>query len=147
MFSRKGFTILELLIVVAVIGILVGIALPRFKGLQDEGNIAKAKGDLRTLQTAMESYLMHNSNALPASLTTLTTASPKIVSVIPNDPFNSGNPYTLVKGTAPYYTIYSKGPTPGGSCGAPDDTTGIVTEVNGQYCIYVTNGSPVDTQP
>ena len=39
----SGFTLIELLIVVAVISILISIALPRFKGMQDEGNIAKAK--------------------------------------------------------------------------------------------------------
>lgn len=147
MFRRKGFTILELLIVIAVIGVLVGIAMPRFKGIQDEGNIAKAKGDLRTLQTAMESYLMHNSNAFPTTLTTLTTASPQIISSVPKDPFTSGSEYVLVKGTAPYYTIYSVGPARNGSCTAPADTTGVVTETNGSSCIYITNGTPVDTTP
>ncbi|UCD15446.1 MAG: prepilin-type N-terminal cleavage/methylation domain-containing protein, partial [Candidatus Omnitrophota bacterium] len=51
-----GFTLIELLIVIAVISILLSIALPRFRGMQEEGNIAKAKGELRTLQTAVESY-------------------------------------------------------------------------------------------
>jgi ornithine carbamoyltransferase len=63
---KKGFTLIEMLIVIAVISILIGIALPRFKGMQDEGNIAKAKGELRTLQTAVESYRIHNT-AYPAT--------------------------------------------------------------------------------
>ena len=72
MLRRKGFTILELLIVIAVIAILVGIALPRFKGMQDEGNIARAKGELRMLTTAVESYYIHNNNTLPTALSNLT---------------------------------------------------------------------------
>src|SRR3989339_339671 len=59
---KKGFTLIELLIVIAVISILIGIALPRFKGMQDEGNIAKATGELRTLKTAVESYYIHNNS-------------------------------------------------------------------------------------
>ena len=64
---KRGFTIIELLIVIAVISILIGIALPRFRGMQEEGKIAQAKGELRTLQTAVESYYIHNSNTYPAA--------------------------------------------------------------------------------
>jgi prepilin-type N-terminal cleavage/methylation domain-containing protein len=144
MLRRKGFTILELLIVIAVIAILVGIALPRFKGMQDEGNIAKAKGELRMLQTAVESYYMHNSNTLPAALTDLQTAVPQIApSTIPTDPFG-GAAYGYGK-SGVWYVIYSKGPKLDGSASIAAD--GTVTETDGASCIYVTNGSPVDKAP
>lgn len=144
MFLRKGFTILELLIVVAVIAILVGISLPRFKGMQDEGNIAKAKGELRMLQTAVESYYIHNNNTLPAALSNLTTAVPQIApSTLPTDPFG-GAAYGYAKNGA-WFVVYSAGPGLNGA--AAIDAAGTVTETNGSSCIYVTNGSPVDTQP
>ncbi|MDP3730515.1 MAG: prepilin-type N-terminal cleavage/methylation domain-containing protein [Candidatus Omnitrophota bacterium] len=140
MFSRKGFTLLELLIVIAVIAILVGIALPKFKGMHDEGNIAKAKGELRTLQTAVESYIMHNNNTLPAALSNLTTAIPNIIKILPKDPFVAGGAtdYVYNPGTY-YYAIYSVGPTADGSAGVPDAVTGI--SVVAGNCVYVTNGS------
>lgn len=144
MFQRKGFTILELLIVIAVIAILVGIALPRFKGMQDEGNIAKAKGELRMLQTAVESYYMHNNNTLPAALSNLTTAVPQIApSTLPTDPFGAAAYGYNKSGT--WFVIYSTGPGLNGS--AAIDATGAVTETNGSSCIFVSNGSPVDTTP
>ncbi len=108
---KKGFTILELLIVIAVIAILVGIALPRFKGMRDEGNYARAKGELRTLQTGVESYYIH-SGSYPASdtLSVLTTASPTIISALPTDPFTSGSNYGYKKSAnGNYYVIYSVG--------------------------------------
>jgi general secretion pathway protein G len=145
MLRRKGFTILELLIVIAVIAILVGIALPRFKGMQDEGNIARAKGELRMLQTAIESYYIHNNNTLPTALSNLTTAVPQIApSTLPTDPFTSAGAYGYAK-TAPWFVVYSVGPGTNGS--AAIDANGTVTETNGSSCIYMTNGSPVDTQP
>ena len=49
--NRRGFTLIELLVVISVIAILVGIAIPRFKGMQDEANQSKAKAELRVLQT------------------------------------------------------------------------------------------------
>ncbi len=144
MFSRKGFTILELLIVIAVIAILVGIALPRFKGMQDEGNIAKAKGELRMLQTAVESFLIHT-GALPTALSNLTTAVPQIApSTLPTDSFG-GAAYGYVVASS-YFVIYSIGPSLSGSA-TVNGTTGAVTETSGSSCIYVTNGSPVDTTP
>ncbi|MBI5124005.1 MAG: type II secretion system protein [Candidatus Omnitrophica bacterium] len=143
MFSRKGFTILELMIVIAVIAILVGIALPRFKGMQDEGNIARAKGELRMLQTAVESYAIHNNGTLPAALANLTTAVPQIApSTLPTDPFG-GAAYGYATSGA-WFVIYSAGP--GATAGTASITAlGVASDTNS--CIYVTNGSPVDTTP
>ena len=142
---KKGFTILELLVVIMVITILLGIALPRFKGMQDEGNIAKAKGELRTLQTAVESYYVHNGNVYPAALATLTAAGPNIVSVIPTDPFNStGGAYGYVRaGTGnKFYVIFSGGVT--ATCTATIVGSTVNEAENG--CIYVSNAGQ-DTTP
>ena len=143
MFRRKGFTILELLIVIAVIAILVGIALPRFKGMQDEGNIAKAKGELRTIQTATESYYIHKS-VMPA-LADLTTAVPNIVgTTLPKDPFVAGNATDYGYATNGAYMVgFSKSPS--GSGTASVATTGAVTA--GANTIYVTNGTPDPANP
>lgn len=138
MFRKKGFTILELLIVIAVISILVGIALPRFKGMQDEGNIAKAKGELRMLQTAVESYYIHK-GVMP-TIDQLTGAVPNIVGpTLPTDPFGA---YALVTNGA-YLVVYSLGPT---GAGAPTiDGNGAVTAP--ANIIYVTNGTPDAAHP
>ncbi len=141
---KRGFTLIELLIVIAVISILIGIALPRFKGMQDEGNIAKVKGELRTLQTAVESYYIHNSNVYPTALSSLTSSTPTIVSAIPDDPFNPGSAYGYAQSTnVKYYVIYSKG-TAGTSAAISD--TGTVTETGGTTVIWVSNGG-ADTVP
>ncbi len=151
--GKKGFTIIELLIVIAVIAILVGIALPRFKGMRDEGNIAKAKGELRSLQTAVESYRIHY-GAYPATgatwQTVLTSAIPQIISAALIDPFSSPAaqyPLVLSSGiSGNFYAIYSVGAAAtAATVTAVDNTTGIATE-SATSCIYVSNGTP-DTTP
>ena len=143
---KRAFTLIELLIVIAVISILVSIALPRFRGMQDEGNIAKAKGELRTLQTAVESYYIHSDNVYPTTLNSLTKQVPLIVANLPTDPFTSGSNYGyLVSGNGEYYVIYSLGPARNGGAGVGG--TGDVTESNGNSCIFVTNGNQIDTRP
>lgn len=142
--AKKGFTLIELLIVIAVISILIGIALPRFKGMQDEGNIAKAKGELRTLKTAVESYYIHNSNAYPTALSSLTSATPSIVSSIPSDPFtNTTYSYTRGGTNNKFYIIYSVGPGGDGSAAISNNT---VSETNAASCIYASNMGE-DSQP
>jgi hypothetical protein len=96
------------------------------------------------LQTAVESYYMHNSNKLPANLSALTTATPQLVpSVLPNDPF-SGSSYGYNK-KSPYFVVYSVGT--GGNGSATVDANGAINESNGSSCIYMTNGASVDTTP
>ncbi|MCG3195877.1 MAG: hypothetical protein GHCLOJNM_00346 [bacterium] len=56
--GRKGFTLIELLIVIAIILILIAIALPNFLEAQIRARVTKAKGELRSMGTAMEAYFL-----------------------------------------------------------------------------------------
>ena len=144
---KRGFTLIELLIVIAVISILIGIALPRFRGMQVEGNIARAKGELRTLQTAVESYYIHNNNAYPSTFPDdIEGATPDIIgTTAPTDPFDSANDYGWdLSANGDYYVIFSVGPAGNGDAEVSD--AGVITETNGSSCIYVSNADR-DTQP
>jgi len=59
--NKKAFTILELVIVLSVLVILIGIAIPRMKGMQQAGQITQIKAELQTLQAAVESYYSNSS--------------------------------------------------------------------------------------
>ncbi len=55
--EKKGaFTLIELLIVVAIIGILAAIAVPNFLNAQIRAKISRAISDMKTIETALESY-------------------------------------------------------------------------------------------
>ena len=54
---KSGFTIIELLIVVLVIGILTAIAVPKFQQVKGRARAAALRADLRNLATAQEEYL------------------------------------------------------------------------------------------
>ena len=57
---KKAFTLIELLIVVAIIAILAAIAVPNFLEAQTRSKVSRAKTDMRSLATAIESYMVDN---------------------------------------------------------------------------------------
>ncbi len=65
MFRHKGFTLIELLIVIAIILILISIALPNFLEAQIRAKVAQSKGNMRSIQMAMESHLIDWGDVVP----------------------------------------------------------------------------------
>jgi prepilin-type N-terminal cleavage/methylation domain-containing protein len=55
--SKKGFTLIELMIVVAIIGILAAIAIPNFLRFQLKSKSSEGKVNIAAIRTAEESYL------------------------------------------------------------------------------------------
>ena len=60
MINNKGFTLIELMIVVVILSLLASIAIPNFIKLQDRAKEAKVKGGAHTLQLAAEDFAVRN---------------------------------------------------------------------------------------
>lgn len=69
--NRGGFTLIEIMLVIVIIGIIVGIAAPKITGKLNKSQNVAARASLKAIETAVQSYQMDNLR-LPDSLEDLT---------------------------------------------------------------------------
>jgi len=67
MISERGFTLVEILIVVAVLGIIAAMVVPQFSNSSTQVKNSALSTDLRKVRTQIELYKFHHKNMLPAS--------------------------------------------------------------------------------
>jgi prepilin-type N-terminal cleavage/methylation domain-containing protein len=79
----SGFTLIELMIVVAIIGILAAIAIPKFAELIRKSNEGASKGNLGSIRSALSIYYGDMEGQYPADMAALTVAG-KYLSTVPN---------------------------------------------------------------
>jgi type IV pilus assembly protein PilA len=120
--DEKGFTLIELLVVILIIGILAAIAIPAFLNQRTKAFDAAAKSNIRTAQTAEETYATDNNGNYTAANTGSGSSDPlvKIEPSLANKPYVTG---ALVTGG---YTLTA---TANGPSGSP--TTYVMTVVSG----------------
>jgi general secretion pathway protein G len=67
--KQKGFTLVEILIVVVILGILAGVVIPQFTSSSEDAKLSTLRTDLTALRSAMELYYNTHNNTYPGAVT------------------------------------------------------------------------------
>ena len=101
---NQGFTLVEILIVVVILGILAAIVIPQFTEASDDARESAIRSDLQTVRSQLELYKVQHTGSYPAAATFATDMTTKIGSygpylqTFPTNPFNDKMDVTVEAG-------------------------------------------------
>jgi len=106
----QGFTLIEVMVVVVILGILAAIIVPKVMDRPDTARLVKAKTDIRAIESALNLYKLDNFN-YPSTDEGLEALIPKYIERMANDPW--GNSYLYLSpglhGEMDVYTLGADG--------------------------------------
>lgn len=123
--TNRGFTLMELMVVIAILGLLVTLVAPNVWNVFRQGNVRTAEAQIKNFEGAIGQYRSVHGGKIPDSLETLSMPDPQnfndsYVEEIPLDPW--GNPYMYKKLSSSKFEITSYGAdgVPGGEADDED---------------------------
>lgn len=134
--EMRGFTLIELMIVVVIIGIISAIAVPNFVAMQDRAREASVKSILHTVQACFEDFAVQSTGMYPTSAADLTPGGDTVSDLMPGNVFPV-NPFT---GAATPFAWGAAAAAAKGACAATVAT-------NSQYELHGRGADPADYLP
>lgn len=102
--KNQGFTLVEILIVVVILGILAAIVIPQFSDASTQSKVSSAKSSLQTLRSQISLYKIQHNDAAPALADFSTNMTTQIgqygpyLQVVPKNPFNDSDTLAAADG-------------------------------------------------
>jgi len=94
--KRNGFTVIELMIVVVILGILFAITIPNYMGMQMRARDAGVKSNSHAVQVAAEDFAVKNGGVYPADLTDAGASGETVIDGLPQNQ-RLLNPFTRAR--------------------------------------------------
>ena len=94
--KRKGFTVIELMIVVVILGVLLAITIPNYMRMQMQARDAGVKSNSHAVQVAAEDFAVKNGGVYPADLTDAGTTGETVLDGLPQNQ-RLLNPFTRAR--------------------------------------------------